>query len=80
MTTRRDTKMKGHEPSSRELFVKYFRSRPDIGFGKLLLDIALEPRNPFKPWEPRNLKKGFVAVVLFLLIACAWFGYFSLGG
>jgi hypothetical protein len=80
MISRRKTKMKSRDSTSRGLFVKYFKSRPDIGFGKLLLDIALEPRSPFKPWEPRKLKKGFVAAVLFLLITCAWFGYFSLWG
>jgi hypothetical protein len=80
MATRRAAKITNQAKSSSDLFVEYFRSRPDIGFGKLLFDIALEPRNPFKPWEPRKLKKGFVAAVLFLLIACAWFGYFSLGG
>jgi hypothetical protein len=72
--------MKCRDSNSRALFVEYFKSRPDIGFGKLLLDIALEPRSPFKPWEARKLKKGFVAAVLFLSIACAWFGYFSLWG
>jgi hypothetical protein len=80
MISRRKTKMTSRDSTSRGLFVKYFESRPDIGFGKMLLDIALEPRSPFKPWEPRKVKKGFVVVVLFLLVACAWFGYFSLTG
>lgn len=80
MTSRPKTRMKSRDSNSRDLFVKYFKSRPDIGFGKLLLDIAFEPRNPFKPWEPRKMKKGFVAAVLYLLMACVWFGYFSLGG
>lgn len=70
--------MNSHASNSRDLFVEYFRRRPDIGFRKMLLDIALNPPNPFKLWEPRKAKKGFAAVVLFLLIACAWFGYFSL--
>ena len=78
MRSRRKTKMNSHDSNSRDLFVEYFRRRPDIGFRKMLLDIALNPPNPFKPWEPRKAKKGFAAVVLFLLIACAWFGYFSL--
>jgi len=80
MTSRRKTKMKSRDSASRGLYGKYFNSRPDIGFGKLLLDIAFNPRNPFKPWEPRKVKKGFVVAVLFLLVACAWFLYFSLGG
>jgi hypothetical protein len=70
----------GHFTNSHELFKDYFRSRSDIGFLKMLLDLALEPRNPFKPWEPRKAKKGFVVAMLFLLIVCAWFGYFSLTG
>lgn len=76
MASRPKTKLKSRDSNSRDLFVKYFKARPDIGFRKLLLDITLEPRNPFKPWEPRKMKKGFVAAVLYLLIACAWFGYF----
>jgi hypothetical protein len=80
MTSRPKTKVKSRDSNSRGLFVKYFKARPDIGFRKLLLDIALEPRNPFKPWEPRRMKKGFVAAVLYLLMVCAWFGYFSLTG
>ncbi len=78
MATRHAAEITNRAKSSSDLFVEYFKSRPDIGFGKLLLDIALEPRNPFKPWEPRKVKKGFAAVVLFLLIACLWFGYFSM--
>lgn len=78
MAKRRDAKIEVPQPGSRDLFVEYFKHRPDIGFRKMLLDIASDPPNPFKPWEPRKVKKGFAAVVLFLLIACAWFGYFSL--
>jgi len=78
MATRRPARITNQAKSSSDLFVEYFRFRPDIGFRKMVLDIALNPPNPFKPWEPRKVKKGFAAAVLFLLIACAWFGYFSL--
>jgi hypothetical protein len=64
--------------NSHKLFEDYFRSRPDIGFLKMLLDLTLEPRNSFKPWEARKVKKGFVVTMLFLLVAFGWFGYFSL--
>ena len=63
---------------ARKLIVEYFTSRPDFGFGKLLLDVALEARDPFKSWEPRKLKKGFLAAVLVLLLAAAWFGYWNI--
>ena len=64
--------------NSRQLFARYFKSRPDIGFGNLLLDVALEARDPFKSWEPRKMKKGFLAAVLVVLLAAAWFGYWNI--
>lgn len=67
-----------HPTNSNKLFGTYFMTRPDVGFSKLLLDLALDPRDPFKPWEHRKLKKGFLAVVLFVVAAIAWFVYFSL--
>lgn len=64
--------------NSHELCAEYFRSRSDIGFIKALLDVALDPRDPFKPWERRKLRKGFAATILLLLVSLVWFGYFSL--
>ncbi len=80
MATEASSPKCSHHTSSHQLFEDYFSSRPDIGFTKMLLDLVLEPRNPFKPWEPRKAKKGFVVAVLFLLVACAWVGSFSLTG
>jgi len=60
-----------------QLFHEHFKSRPDIGFGKLLLDLALEARDPFKPWTPRRWKKGFLAAVLVICLAAAWFVYWN---
>ena len=78
MGVRTETRRRDQAQDSYQLLVEYFKFRPDIGFGKMLLDVALEPGNPFKPWESRKLKKGFVAATLFLLTALAWFVYFSL--
>jgi len=78
MGVRTETRRRDQAQDSYQLLVEYFNLRPDIGFDKMLLDVALVPRNPFKPWERRNLKKGFVAATLFLLAAIAWFVYFSL--
>jgi hypothetical protein len=44
----------------------------------LLLDVALEARDPFKSWEPRKWKKGFLAAVLVVLLAVAWFVYWNI--
>ena len=78
MKTKAESAIEAQSQESRKLIVEYFKSRPDFGFGKLLLDVALEARDPFKSWEPRKLKKGFVAAVLVVLLAAAWFGYWNI--
>jgi hypothetical protein len=78
METKAESAIEAQPQYSRKLFARYFKSRPDIGFGKLLLDVALEARDPFKPWEPRKVKKGFLAVMLVVLLAAAWFGYWNI--
>ena len=78
MKTRAESAIEAQPQNSRKLIADYFNSRPDIGFGNLLLDVALEARDPFKSWEPRKLKKGFLAAVLVVLLAAAWFGYWNI--
>ena len=78
MKTQAESAIEAQPQNSRKLIDRYFKSRPDIGIGKLLLDVALEARDPFKSWEPRKLKKGFLAAVLVLLLAAAWFGFWNI--
>ena len=78
MKTQAESAIEAQPQNSRKLIARYFESRSDIGFKKLLLDVALEARDPFKSWEPRKLKKGFVAAVLVLLLAAAWFGFWNI--
>ena len=78
MNTKSESAIEAQPLNSRKLIAEYLKSRPDIGFRKLLLDVALEARDPFKSWEPRKLKKGFVAAVLVVLLAAAWFGYWNI--
>ncbi len=78
METKIDPATQAQPQHSHKLIATYFKSRPDIGFRKLLLDVALEARYPFKPWESRKLKKGFLAAVLVVLLAAAWFGYWNI--
>jgi hypothetical protein len=78
MKTQADSANEAQPQNSRKLIARYFESRSDIGFKKLLLDVALEARDPFKSWEPRKLKKGFLAAVLVVLLAAAWFGYWNI--
>ena len=78
MNTKSESAIEAQPLNSRKLIARYFKSRPDIGFGKLLLDVALEARDPFKPWEPRKLKKGFLAAVLVVLLAAVWLGFWNI--
>ena len=78
MKTQAESAIEAQPQNSRKLITEYFKSRPDIGFKKLLLDVALEARDPFKSWEPRKLKKGFLAAMLVLLLAAAWFGFWNI--
>jgi hypothetical protein len=78
METQAGSAIEAQPHGPRKLIARYFKSRPDIGFGKLLLDVAVEARDPFKSWEPRKLKKGFLATVLVILLAASWFGYWNI--
>jgi hypothetical protein len=78
METKAESAIEAQPQNSRKLIDRYFKSRPDIGIGNLLLDVALEARDPFKSWEPRKLKKGFLAAMLVLLLAAAWFGFWNI--
>ena len=78
MKTQAESANEAQPQNSRKLIARYFESRSDIGFKKLLLDVALEARDPFKSWEPRKWKKGFLAAVLVVLLAAAWFGYWNI--
>jgi hypothetical protein len=78
MKTQAESAIEAQPHNSRKLIVEYFTSRSDIGFKKLLLDVALEARDPFKSWEPRKLKRGFLAAMLVVLLAAAWFGYWNI--
>ncbi len=51
---------------------RYVRSRPDIGWGKALRDVALEPGNPFNVDAARGPRRWFVlfALVSILSFAC----------
>ena len=61
-----------------QALAEYLSRRPDLGLGKMLLNVALEPANPFNPRARRILKKGFVLVVLVVLSLAATFIYFNL--
>ncbi|MGH9396167.1 MAG: hypothetical protein ACRD18_04880 [Terriglobia bacterium] len=56
----------------------YLDARMECGLGRMLANLALEPRNPFKPKARRKAKKGFVMNGIFLVAFIAWFVWFNL--
>jgi len=59
-------------------FEEYFRDRPDLGLGKAILAMILEPANLFEPKKPRFPKKSFVLLAIWLLGLLGVFVYFNL--
>lgn len=56
----------------------YLDARPELGVGKMLANLALEPRDPLKPKARRPFRKGFVMAVFFLTALAGWFAWFNL--
>lgn len=56
---------------------QYLRARPELGFGKTLLDVVLHPANPFDARARRKPRGWFVLFVLSggALLSC--FVYFN---
>ena len=61
----------------RGMLVKYFRSRPDLGLWKCILDLVLEPKNPFEPEMRRQPRRGFVLVIVLSGMPVGVFVYFN---
>lgn len=61
----------------RGMLVKYFRSRPDLGLWKSILDLMLEPKNPFEPEMRRRPRRGFILVIVLSGMPVGVFVYFN---
>jgi len=60
------------------LLKEYLNDRPDLGLGKAVSALALEPANPFEPQVPRRPRKAFVFAVFCLLALLGVFVHFNL--
>ncbi len=54
--------------------------QPDIGLGKAIGNLILEPRNPFDSMARRRPKVGFVLGAVLLTLAVGCFCYFNFAG
>jgi hypothetical protein len=55
----------------------YFQPRREIGLGKLIMDIVLNPRSPFEPEARRLPRRGFLIGAGLFAFAVNWFVYFN---
>jgi hypothetical protein len=62
----------------RSLLKEYLNDRPDVGLGKAVSAMVLQPVNPFEPEAPRHPRKAFVLAVLCLLAFLGVFVHFNL--
>jgi hypothetical protein len=58
-------------------FGDYLETRPEIGLTRFLLNLALEPQNPFKPDARRNFRKRFIVATVFSAVFIAWLVWFN---
>ena len=56
----------------------YLSSRPDIGAFKGLLNLVLEPANPFNPQAARSPRRWFVLFSSLSILGLGCFVYFNL--
>ena len=54
-----------------------FQGRADVGFGKAIANLILEPLNPFEPGARRRPNKGFLLGALLLTATFVIFIYFN---
>jgi len=61
----------------RVMLVGCFKARRDLGVWKSIVDMILEPQNPFEPAMRRNPRKGFVLAIVLLGLPLGAFVYFN---
>ena len=59
------------------MLAKHFSSRPDLGLWKRILDVVLQPKNPFEPQLRRRPRRDFVLLVVLAGMPVGAFIYFN---
>jgi hypothetical protein len=72
------------QPTNRNEIARILRAdisrRSDVGIVKAVLNLVLEPQNPFDSTKRRQPRKLAVLSALVLIAAFACFAYFNLAG
>jgi len=56
---------------------EYLRRRPDLGLSHFMLNLVLEPRNPFAPEARCKPRAAFLVAAFLFAAALAWFACFN---
>jgi hypothetical protein len=62
---------------ARTWFAEHMKGRREYGFGNAILNLVLDPRNPFNVKSRRELKPGFLFAIVWLGAAVALFALFN---
>jgi hypothetical protein len=57
---------------------EYFKGRLELGLSAAVVNLALEPRNPFAPEARRKPRAGVVITGILIAAALGWFACFNL--
>jgi len=70
----------GKERSVKEIhgvLAKYLKRRPDLGLLESILNLVLEPKNPFEPEMRRRPRRDFILVAVLAGMPVGAFVYFN---
>lgn len=73
-----DLKELSASPEDDRGLARYLENRVEYGLGRMLADIAIEPRDPFKPDARRKVKKEFAVIIWTAIALIGWFAWFNL--
>ncbi len=59
------------------MLAKHLRGRRDLGLWKSILDLVLEPQNPFEPEQRRGPSKDFLLIAVLAGLPVGAFVYFN---
>ena len=59
------------------MLTRYLNGRSDLGFWKSILNLVLEPQNPFEPEKRRGPRKDFALVAVLVGLPLGAFIYFN---
>lgn len=74
----KDLKELSAGPEDDRSLARYLENRVECRLGRMLADVAIEPRDPFKLDARRKVKKEFAVIIWTAIALIGWFAWFNL--